>query len=426
MLPMLRAVALSSLLLALPQGAKPPSDRELEELAKTYLAQDAATPKGRLEQYRALKRIDEGPPLSEAEVKSWTDKLLKLRAKGPKLEKKKGRHFFWEPPAVPEERGLYIVGGEERSPKALLIAMHGGGAGLGDAWSAHGAYQSAAGKLGWLMICPEVLVKTEHGWTDSGSEEFVLDLVDAALRTWKIDRNRVYFTGHSMGGYGTWTLGAHHADRVAALAASAGAPTPIFGKDQEVIDIDAGVIPCLRNVPMIVFQSDDDPQVPPSVNRAAAKKVEEARALWGGFPFEYWEVEGNGHDLPPGGMAALLAKIKDRVRDPRPKKIVWQPKLEWKRQFYWLWWSDPNGAATVVAECDREKNEITLTCTAEPKGLEVLLDDRLVDLEREVKVLLSGKVVYQGRPLLTLANLVKTSATGDPELIFAASVELGP
>ena len=41
-------------------------------------ALDPTTPKGRFEQFRALKRIDVGPPLSAAEVKSWTAKLLKL------------------------------------------------------------------------------------------------------------------------------------------------------------------------------------------------------------------------------------------------------------------------------------------------------------------------------------------------------------
>ena len=99
------------------------------------------------------------------------------------------------------------------------------------------------------MIAPQALEATEHGWTDSGTEEFVLDLVDGALRTWKIDPDRVYFVGHSMGGYGSWTLGAHHADRVAAVAPSAGAPTPILDRaTNKPVDIVEGVIPSLRSV----------------------------------------------------------------------------------------------------------------------------------------------------------------------------------
>jgi hypothetical protein len=56
----------------------------------------------------------------------------------------------------------------------------------------------------------------------------------------------------------------------------------------------------------------------------------------------------------------------------------------------------------------------------------VLLDGKLVDLEKEVTVRLGEKVVYRGQPLLTLANLVKTSAAADPDLVFAASVALAP
>lgn len=361
---------------------------------------------------------------SPAEAKDWSAKLAKLWAKGDELEKKSGQHFFWE--KGKEKKGLYIVGGETNRPKALVIAMHGGGAGSGDAWSAKGEFDGAVSKLDWLMICPEVLEKTEHGWTDSGSEEFVLQLVDAACRTWKIDRDRVYFSGHSMGGYGTWTLGAHHADRVAALAPSAGAPTPIFDKSGAVIDIAPGVIPSLRNVPIVIYQSDDDPRVPPATNRGAALKLDEAQKRWGGFVHEYWEVPNRQHEEAPGGMEALLAKIKDRKRDTHPTKVVWQPTLKWKRQFYWLWWDRPAANAIVVAECDKAKNEVHVTCDVEPKGLEVLLDDALVDTKKEVAVFLGEKEVFRGVPKADLGTLAKTWLTGDPALAFAVRVKLSP
>ncbi|MBK8180900.1 MAG: hypothetical protein IPK67_18805 [Planctomycetes bacterium] len=351
----------------------------------------------------------------------WRSACAKAWAKGPKLEKKNGQHFLEEKPA---ERGLYIVGGEEKRPKGLLIAMHGGGAGSGDAWSSHGAYQSAASELGWLMLCPEVLVKTEHGWTDSGTEEFVLRLVDDARRTWKLDANHVFFSGHSMGGYGTWTLGAHHADRVAALAASAGAPTPVTGPSGKYEDVDSGVIPSLRNVPLVVYQSDDDPQVPPAANDIAAEMLAKAKARWGGFEYEYWRVAGRGHDEAPGGMPALLAKIAKRVREPRPEKIVWQPALPWKQHFYWLWWQTPQRGALVEAELDRAKNEIRVTCDRDAKGLEVLLDERLVDLKRELVVWLNGTEVFRGKPAWRLATVVKTSQAGDDDLCYGASVPL--
>jgi poly(3-hydroxybutyrate) depolymerase len=407
------------------QDPRPPSEREQQQLVEDYFAaqQDGGgrTLTGFDECKRILARLDEAPTLSSSQVKSWRKKIQKQWESGREIEKKSGRAWFFEE----EERGLFIVGGEKRKPKGLLLCMHGGGKGSGDAWSSHGAYDPSVSDFDWLAIYPEVLEKTEHGWTDSGTEEFVIDLVEAARRTWGIDPDHVYFAGHSMGGYGTWTLGAHHADTVAALAPSAGAPSPIFGPSG-LEDIVAGVIPSLRNVPMVIYQSDDDVQVPPDANRMAVQKLREAQTRWGGFEHEYWEVSGRGHDAPPGGYSAHLAKIAERVRDPHPTKIVWQPALTWKRQFYWLWWEIPQNGALVEAELDRTKNEIRVTCPVNASGLWVLLGPELVDMEKEVTVLLNGEQVFHGVPQPSLAALLLTGVRGDPRLSFEARVPLVP
>ena len=404
------------------QDARPPSAREQSKLVEEYLSLDRRSPEGFARGREILARLDEVPPLSASEARSWAKKIHKAWSKGRKLKKKSGRVYWWED----EERGMFIVGGETKRPKGLLLSMHGGGQGSGDAWSAHGAYDPAASRLDWVAIHPEVLEKTEHGWTDSGTEEWVLDLIDAAMRTWKIDPDRVYFAGHSMGGYGTWTLGAHHADRVAGLAPSAGAPTPIIDASGTVVDIDDGVVPSLRNVPIVIYQSDDDPRVPPDANRAAVKKMEEARERWGGFDFEYWEVTGRAHDLPPGGTRAHLEKIADRERNARPDRVVWQPALAWKQQFYWLWWDEPVRRSTVVATLDREANAVEVTCSADPKGLALLLDDDLVDLDAELVVRLGEDEVYRGVPERRLSVLLRTAARGDPALTFEAAVPVAP
>ena len=315
------------------------------------------------------------------------------------------------------------VGGETRKPTALLVGMHGGGVGSGDAESAAAGLDAAARDLGWLAIFPEVLEKTELGWTDSGTEEWVMDLIECALRTWELAPDRVFLSGHSMGGYGTWALGAHHADRVAGLAASAGAPSPIFGPDGKVVELMRGVIPNLRNVPLVVYQSLDDPNVPPDANQAAVRAIAAARKTWGGYDnFEYWEVDGRGHDYPPGGMAALLAKISARKREATPAKLVWQPALAWKRRFYWLSWQEPKLGAILVAEADRASNVIRLSSRADLAGLEILLDERLVNLTKEVVVEVNGKVSWRGVPASLWGTLLLSAAEGDPDLIFPARV----
>jgi pimeloyl-ACP methyl ester carboxylesterase len=422
-------VPLAALLFAVALAQSPsPSASRIEDLVERSLAVDERTDAGLAERRAIHAELARTPDLTPAQEKAWRDKLLKLAAKaGRELEDDTGAHWFWpEDRKGSRGRGLYIVGGATKKPKGLLIGMHGGGAGAGDAWSAHGSLNSVASELGLVAIFPEVLVKTEHGWTDSGTEEFVVDLVEAAVRTWRIDRDRVYFSGHSMGGYGSWLLGAHHADVVAGIAPSAGAPTPVLDASGKARDVDRGVIPNLRNVRVRIYQSDDDRNVPPAANRIAAEKLAEARERWGGFDYEYWEVPGRGHDLPPGGMLALVEKIATRKRDPRPAKLVWQPSLAWKRQFHWLAWDTPARHAIVVAEIDPARNEVRVECDTDARGLAVLLDDALLDLDREVVVKLNDREVHRAKPARRLETLVRTASRNDAGLLFSAEIPLAP
>ena len=255
----------------------------------------------------------------------------------------------------------------------------------------------------------------------------MLSLIESALRTWKIPPDRVFLAGHSMGGYGSWVLGAHHADRLAGVAPSAGAPTPVYNYSNEIIDIQEGVIPNLRNLPMAVFQSDDDPRVPPDVNRYAVAAVEEARQKWGGYErFDYWEVTGLGHGGPPGGAVKLLERIAEERRDPVPDKLVWQPALEWKRRWYWLSWPQPELHSIVVAELDRESNAVRIESEAALTGMEVLLDDRVLDLKEEVQVFVNGELSWKGEVRPTLGSLILSAAYGDEDMLMEARAPVLP
>lgn len=404
--------------------AKPPGGKELDQIVATFLALDDKTDAGHAQQVELLTRLAALPPLDARQTTAWQSRIRKLWHKGRKLETG-GDNWFWAADAKQhtERRGRYIVGGKTNAPKGLAINLHGGGVGQGDAGGAAAAYDSALGSLGLLMIAPEVLEKTERGWTDSGTEEFVLDLVDAALRTWKLDPDRVFFVGHSMGGYGSWALGGHHADRVAAIAPSAGAPTPIRERaGGPIVDIQSGVIPSLRNVFVSVYQSLDDPQVPPAPNQYAVRLLGEAAAKWGGYEHDYWEVDGRGHAAPPGGYRPQLEKIVGRTRNAVPERIVWQPVLPWKRQFHWLWWEAPIADALVVADLDRAANAVRITCDQPTEGLWVLLDERVLDLGKEIVVTVNGTETFRGKATNELGTLLRTSQHPDPALQFVARV----
>jgi predicted peptidase len=58
--------------------------------------------------------------------------------------------------------------------------------------------------------CPE-----GEYWTDT---EAVIALLDEVMSKYAIDASRVYLTGHSMGGFGTWYLAYKHPEKFAAIA----------------------------------------------------------------------------------------------------------------------------------------------------------------------------------------------------------------
>jgi predicted peptidase len=93
-----------------------------------------------------------------------------------------------------------------------------------------------------------------------------------------VDAERLYLTGLSMGGFGTWALAAQHPKAFAAVV-------PICGGGQ------ASQAERLVRVPLWAFHGDDDPVVPVARSRTM---IEALRAA-GGEP-KYTEFSGVGHN----------------------------------------------------------------------------------------------------------------------------------
>ncbi|MEM8712591.1 MAG: hypothetical protein AAGG01_16685 [Planctomycetota bacterium] len=379
------------------------SRQDLDALLEPYRALDA--PEGS-DRKTLLKKVE----------KAW-GKLRKLP--------KKGEHWYWDEKKA--RRGRFFVSGKTSKPKGLFIGLHGGGVGSANTQGALNAYQGPAGSRGWLSIYPQAIEATECGWTDTGTEEWIMTLIDEARRTYRIPVDRIYIGGHSMGGYGSWVLGAHHADLFAAAVPSAGAPTPIKDRATEkIVAIQEGVVPNLLNLPMCVFQSTDDPKVPPDANQFAVAELSGFKETYGGYEdFEYWEVSDRGHGYPTGGTDKLLERIEDYERRPHPDHVLWQPALDWRTSFYWLDWPKPRIGALIDARLDRASNRIDVKSDGKSvKGLGVLLSPAVVDMEKDVVITLNGEEVFRSVPKTSWATLVRTALVQDEGRLYEARVPL--
>jgi predicted peptidase len=104
-------------------------------------------------------------------------------------------------------------------------------------------------------------------------------LLDDVLAKYHIDKDRVYLTGLSMGGFGTWAWAMQSADRFAAIA-------PICGGG------DPTMVRRLRDMPIWVFHGGADPTVPVERSRTLVEGLKEA----GNTKVKYTEYPGVGHD----------------------------------------------------------------------------------------------------------------------------------
>jgi pimeloyl-ACP methyl ester carboxylesterase len=410
--PMLLSLALSTLV-ALP--VETPTPKRVEQLVESYF--DAP----REAQLQIEAELDSLPPLDAKAEKAWTEKLLTRARKGPKVPLGAVSHLY------DGKRGKYLV--DNGKPTALLVALHGGGLGSGDAESAKGAFSSAASKLGVLTVYPEVLEKTEHGWGEDDTERFVLELIAGLIRTKKVDPDRVYLTGHSMGGYGTYTIGARNADVFAGLAAFAGAPTPYFDErkpgEKVVLDIEDGVLPNLRNVPLFFYQSLDDPRVTPEVNLFVKDALPKLAERFGGFVHRCEIVDGRGHDFPQKGPLPGIEWVFSHPRNARPERVLWQPLRPWKRMFYWLWWEDPQSGVELDVRVEDRKTITVTTESKDVKKLSIFVDAALVDVDGEIEVRVNGDLRHRGVPVPRLSTLLRTIASrSDPGLAFARRIDL--
>ncbi|MCB9932027.1 MAG: prolyl oligopeptidase family serine peptidase [Planctomycetes bacterium] len=94
--------------------------------------------------------------------------------------------------------------------------------------SLHGASVEAIGQAraygskSWChIVAPTNRRPFGFDWEDWGRLD-ALEVLGHAKASLEHDPTKVWLTGHSMGGHGTWTVGAHFPDRFAAIAPSAG------------------------------------------------------------------------------------------------------------------------------------------------------------------------------------------------------------
>ncbi len=159
----------------------------------------------------------------------------------------------------------------------LLVMLHGMGGDENTMFDGYGngAILKAAEHRSYLVAAPKG--REPAAMYLGPAEQDVLDVLADVRRAYKINPNRIYLAGHSMGGFGTWSIAANHPDLFAALAPLSGGGNP-------------AIAPKLKSVPQFVVHGDADPTVPVTQSRLMVEAMKEA-----GAEVKYTEVPGGNH-----------------------------------------------------------------------------------------------------------------------------------
>lgn len=189
---------------------------------------------------------------------------------------------------------FYDSGASEKRP--FIIFLHGAGERGNDnyrqlTWGVSDilTQSKALGEdpIVFIPQCPEGFRWVEVHWGDeshiqpetpSKPLEAVMKIVDSLLTVLPIDLNRIYLTGISMGGFGTWDYVIREPELFAAVIPVCG------GADVEKLSQ-------IATIPTWIFHGDSDTVVLTKRSRDAYKKLKQL-----GAPVLYTEFEQTGHN----------------------------------------------------------------------------------------------------------------------------------
>ena len=137
--------------------------------------------------------------------------------------------------------------------------------------------------FGFITVIPQSEKRTWQA--DSADGKRAIAILDQVCMEYKTDPKRIYLTGLSMGGFGTWSLAAKFPDRWAAIA-------PVCGGGN------VKTAEAIKDLPCWCFHGDADPAVKVERSREMIEALKKA----GGKPkyTEYPKVGHNSWDMAYG------------------------------------------------------------------------------------------------------------------------------
>lgn len=218
---------------------------------------------------------------------------------------------------------LYVPSSyREDTAMPLVIALHGSGGNETSFFDNEGHYpakeglKNAAEKAGMLAVCPTARGNTSYR---GPGENSVLSVLDDVRKRFRVDDDRIYLTGHSMGGTGSADLAFHHPGLFAAVVPIAAA------RSIRWVAANAG------HTPFWWIGGEKDQEI---YKTGVALGVERMKRL--GCPVQFTELPGEGHYGTARDFHRVLGWMGQHRRVAHPKSFTFEVDTALHPRAYWV------------------------------------------------------------------------------------------
>lgn len=329
--------------------------------------------------------------------------------------KRKGEYFIYLPADfVPDHRW------------PVIVAFHGAGG--------RGTDQIKA----WLKTTNHndryIIIAPTYGpglWWHEEAEQLFLSVLNDVRENFPIDEKRIYLTGFSSGGHAAWYFAIRYPWLFAAINPIAGeCPLPSF-------------MPDIMHAPVYIVHGAKDNVIPVEAARDAYARLQKVNDT-----VRYKELPEQTHQFPSSEANEIIAWFQTKQRNDYPEQIdfitdstkyttaYWIEIIEFSEligQIYGMQrdvygrLSKPDElpeTAQVKASIDKQKNKITVTADG-IKALRLYLDQKMISMEKPLRILINGKAVFTGTIRPDIRSLLETSEKrNDREALFSNFVDL--
>lgn len=297
----------------------------------------------------------------------------------------------------------------------LVIGMHGGG-GVekevnDEQYDNHKELYDFPEDSGILWLTARSCEDVPDMWHRPYIDKMWCYLIQAFFLDGQINLNKVFLTGFSAGGDGTYQLAPRLAPRLAGACMCAGCPNNVS----------------LRSVRNIAFTIDlggnDDAYDRNKLAEEYGRKLERYRDE---DPTGYdsaWTVHpGREHWMDCAELPHLLVTFKKK-RTPYPKKVVWgQNAGLLLSSFYWLALDNNNMRADTEITATHDGNNFDIQ-TEDVNRLGVRISTRMCNLQNPINISWNGSQVFSGKVQANFDTIFQSlDAYCDPYEIYVAVV----